>query len=78
MVDFGVLHFGAFPVWRVLLWRASRKMRRRRNAPKCYSAWARTTKRVFSLPVSGQMLIMFFGELIMSRIQNDVIAVWIL
>ena len=47
---------------------------------KCvtYSAWARTTKRGFSLPVSGQRLIMFFGELIMSRIQNDVIAVLIL
>ena len=42
------------------------------------SAWARTTKRGFSLPVSGQRLIMFFGELIMSRIQNDVIAVLIL
>ena len=32
----------------------------------------------FSLPVSGQRLIMFFGELIISRIQNDVIAVLIL
>ena len=42
------------------------------------SAWARTTKRVVSLPVSGQSLIMFFGKLIMSRTQNDVIAVWIL
>ena len=31
----------------------------------------------FSLPVSGQRIIMFFVELIMSRIQNDVIAVWI-
>ena len=29
----------------------------------------------FPLPVSGQRLIVFFGELIMSRIQNDVIAV---
>ena len=42
------------------------------------SAWARTTKRGVSLPVSGQRLIMFFGKLIMSRTQNDVIAVWIL
>ena len=39
------------------------------------SAWVRTAKREFSLPVSGQRLIMFFGDLIMSRIQNDVIAV---
>ena len=42
------------------------------------SAWARNKKRGFSLPVSGQRLIMFFDELIMSRIQNDVIAVLIL
>ena len=42
-----------------------------------YSTWARTTKRGFSLPVSGQRHILFFGELIMSRIQHDVIAVWI-
>ena len=41
------------------------------------SVWARTTKRGVSLPVSGQRLIVFFGKL-MSRIQNDVIAVWIL
>ena len=42
------------------------------------SVWARTTKRGVSLPVSGQRLIVFFGKLIMSRTQNDVIAVWIL
>ena len=43
-----------------------------------YSVWARTTNRGVSLPVSGQRLIMFFGKLILSRTQNDVIAVWIL
>ena len=42
------------------------------------SVWARTTKGGVSLPVSGQRLIVFFGKLIMSRTQNDVIAVWIL
>ena len=42
------------------------------------SVWARTTKRGVSLPVSGQRLTVFFGKLIMSRTQNDVIAVWIL
>ena len=40
--------------------------------------WARTTTRGVSLPVSGQRLIEFFGKPIMSRTQNDVIAVWIL
>ena len=49
------------------------------NGPKVHnSVWARTTKRAVSLPVSGQRLIVFFGKLIMSRTQNDVIAVWIL
>ena len=42
------------------------------------SVWARTTKRGVSLPVSGQRLTVFFGKLIMSRTQNDVITVWIL
>ena len=43
-----------------------------------FSVWARTTKRGVSLPVSGQRLTVFFGKLIMSRTQNDVITVWIL
>ena len=41
------------------------------------SVWARATKIGFSLPVSWQRLIVIFGKLIMSRIQNEVIAVWI-